>query len=65
MECYDLSMARTFKYVVYKLTFPNGKIYIGMDIGNSLPTLNPTPASPQEYASAPATAMIKKFFIIY
>ncbi len=22
-----------FKYVVYKLTFPNGKIYIGMDIG--------------------------------
>lgn len=22
-----------FKYVVYKLTFPNGKIYIGKDIG--------------------------------
>ena len=35
MKCYDLSMARTFKYVVYKLTFPNGKIYIGMDIGNA------------------------------
>ena len=23
-----------FEYVVYKLTFPNGKIYIGKDIGN-------------------------------
>lgn len=22
-----------FKYVVYKITFPNGKIYVGMDIG--------------------------------
>jgi hypothetical protein len=22
-----------FEYVIYKLTFPNGKIYIGMDIG--------------------------------
>lgn len=22
-----------FKYVVYKLTFPNGKIYVGKDIG--------------------------------
>jgi hypothetical protein len=26
-------MAQTFKYVVYRLTFPNGKIYIGKDIG--------------------------------
>jgi len=24
-----------FKYVVYKLTFPNGKIYVGKDIGGS------------------------------
>jgi len=24
-----------FEYVVYKLTFPNGKIYIGKDIGGS------------------------------
>ncbi len=24
-----------FNYVVYKLTFPNGKIYIGQDIGGS------------------------------
>ncbi|NBX03188.1 MAG: GIY-YIG nuclease family protein [Alphaproteobacteria bacterium] len=24
-----------FNYVVYKLTFPNGKIYIGKDIGGS------------------------------
>ena len=24
-----------FHYVVYKLTFPNGKIYIGKDIGSS------------------------------
>ena len=24
-----------FRYVVYKLTFPNGKIYIGKDIGGS------------------------------
>ncbi len=24
-----------FKYVVYKLTFPNGKIYIGKDIGGA------------------------------
>lgn len=23
-----------FKYIVYKLTFPNGKIYIGKDIGS-------------------------------
>jgi hypothetical protein len=23
------------QYVVYKLTFPNGKIYVGMDIGGS------------------------------
>ena len=22
-----------FKYVVYKITFPNGKIYIGKDVG--------------------------------
>ncbi|PVZ85082.1 hypothetical protein C9426_20500 [Serratia sp. S1B] len=22
-----------FKYIVYKLTFPNGKIYIGKDVG--------------------------------
>jgi hypothetical protein len=26
-------MAKKFRYVVYKLTFPNGKIYIGKDIG--------------------------------
>ncbi|QEE36466.1 GIY-YIG nuclease family protein [Octadecabacter sp. SW4] len=26
-------MARKFSYVVYKITFPNGKIYIGKDIG--------------------------------
>ena len=26
-------MQRTFKYVVYKVTFPNGKIYIGKDVG--------------------------------
>jgi hypothetical protein len=26
-------MTRKFKYVVYKITFPNGKIYIGKDIG--------------------------------
>ena len=25
--------ARKFGYVVYKITFPNGKIYIGKDIG--------------------------------
>tara|TARA_R110002094_G_scaffold27437_2_gene40488 strand:+ start:152 stop:541 length:390 start_codon:yes stop_codon:yes gene_type:complete len=24
---------RTFKYVVYKITFPNGKIYVGKDVG--------------------------------
>jgi hypothetical protein len=24
-----------FKYVVYKLTFPNGKIYVGKDIGGT------------------------------
>lgn len=24
-----------FKYVVYKITFPNGKIYVGKDIGYS------------------------------
>ncbi|HCS23527.1 MAG TPA: GIY-YIG nuclease family protein [Alphaproteobacteria bacterium] len=24
-----------FNYVVYKITFPNGKIYIGKDIGGS------------------------------
>ncbi|MDF0607222.1 GIY-YIG nuclease family protein [Neisseriaceae bacterium TC5R-5] len=24
-----------FKYVVYKLTFPNGKIYVGKDIGST------------------------------
>lgn len=23
-----------FQHVVYKITFPNGKIYVGMDIGN-------------------------------
>lgn len=28
-------MTKKFKYVVYKLTFPNGKIYIGKDIGGS------------------------------
>ncbi|SFK92985.1 hypothetical protein [Shimia haliotis] len=27
------SFSRTFKYVVYKVTFPNGKIYVGKDIG--------------------------------
>lgn len=26
-------MIRNFQYVVYKITFPNGKIYIGKDIG--------------------------------
>ena len=26
-------MFSKFKYVVYKITFPNGKIYIGKDIG--------------------------------
>lgn len=26
---------KKFQYVVYKLTFPNGKIYIGKDIGGS------------------------------
>ncbi len=26
---------KKFAYVVYKLTFPNGKIYIGKDIGGS------------------------------
>ncbi len=25
---------RALKYVVYKLTFPNGKIYVGKDIGS-------------------------------
>ncbi|MEQ1706096.1 MAG: GIY-YIG nuclease family protein [Rickettsiales bacterium] len=25
----------SFEYVVYKITFPNGKIYIGKDIGGS------------------------------
>ncbi len=24
---------RTFRYVVYRITFPNGKIYVGKDIG--------------------------------
>lgn len=24
---------RKFKYIVYKITFPNGKIYVGKDIG--------------------------------
>lgn len=28
-------MSLHFKYVVYKLTFPNGKIYVGKDIGGS------------------------------
>ena len=27
-------MARKFQYVVYKITFPNGKIYIGKDVGS-------------------------------
>lgn len=27
--------ARKFGYVVYKITFPNGKIYIGKDIGQN------------------------------
>lgn len=26
-------MNRHFKFVVYKITFPNGKIYVGKDIG--------------------------------
>lgn len=26
-------MARKFAFVVYKLTFPNGKIYVGKDVG--------------------------------
>lgn len=26
-------MSRNFAYVVYKITFPNGKIYVGKDIG--------------------------------
>lgn len=28
-------MAPTFSYVVYRITFPNGKIYVGKDIGGS------------------------------
>jgi hypothetical protein len=28
-------MSKHFKYIVYKLTFPNGKIYIGKDIGGT------------------------------
>ena len=28
-----MKSARKLPYVVYKLTFPNGKIYVGMDIG--------------------------------
>jgi hypothetical protein len=24
-----------FKYVIYKITFPNGKIYIGKDVGGA------------------------------
>ena len=27
-------MSKHFAYVVYKITFPNGKIYIGKDIGS-------------------------------
>lgn len=27
-------MPRHFVYVVYKITFPNGKIYIGKDVGS-------------------------------
>ena len=27
-------MPKLFSYVVYKITFPNGKIYIGKDIGS-------------------------------
>ncbi len=27
------SFSRTFKYVVYRITFPNGKISVGKDIG--------------------------------
>jgi hypothetical protein len=26
-------ISKHFKYVVYKVTFPNGKIYVGKDIG--------------------------------
>lgn len=29
-----------FKYVVYKITFPNGKIYIGKDVGGVGHSLN-------------------------
>lgn len=29
-----------FDYVVYKITFPNGKIYIGKDVGGSGHSLN-------------------------
>ena len=29
-----MSENRAFKYVVYKITFPNGKLYIGKDIGS-------------------------------
>jgi len=29
---------RRFGYIVYKLTFPNGKIYIGKDVGMNAPT---------------------------
>ncbi|MBE9609859.1 GIY-YIG nuclease family protein [Chitinilyticum piscinae] len=29
-----------FRYVVYKLTFPNGKIYIGKDIGGAGHSIN-------------------------
>ena len=32
---YKTELMSKLAYVVYKLTFPNGKIYIGMDIGGS------------------------------
>src|SRR5690606_14994825 len=31
----DWGQKMHFKYVVYKLTFPNGKIYAGKDVGGS------------------------------
>ncbi len=31
--CFIRPMGKKFQYVVYKITFPNGKIYIGKDVG--------------------------------
>lgn len=30
-----ISCERKFRFVVYKVTFPNGKIYVGKDIGHN------------------------------